>query len=74
MHTDDKLLTVEETADKLGLSRSSVYQMDAQGKLPRKIKLGRKSLYSRVELDCWIANGCPPRAEWERVKEKASHN
>lgn len=48
------LLTVEEVAGWLKTTRDAVYKMAQRGQLPRAIRLGRRSLYRRDQLLCWL--------------------
>ena len=38
-------------------------RLDASGKVPKPLKLGRRCLWSVAELDSWIAAGCPAREQ-----------
>ncbi|MCA8916616.1 MAG: helix-turn-helix domain-containing protein [Planctomycetes bacterium] len=53
------LLTVDEVAAELRLSRAAVYRMVATYAMPAPIKLGRSARWSRDVLRNWIADGCP---------------
>lgn len=55
-------------AEMLGVSTRHVQRMDAAGKLPCPLRLGRSVRWSVAELDHWIAAGCPDRKAWETVK------
>lgn len=59
MHGDtqehDRLLGVQEAAAVLGLPISSLWALVAEGRLPRQIKIGRRSRWSRRALEEWIA-------------------
>lgn len=37
----------------LGLKKSFVYAWERQGKFPRRIKLGRSSVWNSVEIQDW---------------------
>ena len=50
-----ELLTVDEAADYLGLSRSTLYQYASARILP-SYKLGRLLRFDRRDLDSWIAS------------------
>ncbi len=56
---DDQLLTVDEVAQRLSLSRSKVYELLAEGDIP-SVHIGRSRRVIAKELDKWIA----------RLKEK----
>ncbi len=48
------MLTVEEAASLLRISRNKAYQLLAEGRLPH-IRLGRRRLIPRLGLEQWIA-------------------
>jgi predicted DNA-binding transcriptional regulator AlpA len=52
----------------LGISRRTFFRHDVEGLLPRCVRPGGRRYWSRVELERWIAAGCPPRARWEAMK------
>jgi len=56
--TEEKLTyTVEEAAQKLGISRGLAYDLVRRGEMPGAIKLGQKRIViSRVQLD-WVLEG-----------------
>ena len=58
------LLTAEETAALLGISRSALYRMDARGDIPRPVRIGRMTRWSRLEVIRWVERRCPPRHAW----------
>ncbi|OHB77246.1 MAG: hypothetical protein A2Z25_12030 [Planctomycetes bacterium RBG_16_55_9] len=63
------LLSILQTCEYLSISRPTLYKLAASGKLgPKPISLCRKVLYRRVELDQWIAAGCPHRRAWSSMK------
>lgn len=41
--------------------------MDASGKLPKPVRIGRSVRWRREELRDWIQEGCPRRREWSRI-------
>ena len=53
---DDKLLSADAAAGMLGLPVSSFWALlaDPSQNLPRQIKLGRRSRWSRRALEQWI--------------------
>ncbi len=48
------LLTVEQAADLLQISKGLVYDLCREGKLPH-VRLGRNIRFSRLSLEQWIA-------------------
>lgn len=53
------LLKVEEAADRLGIGRSTVYELVASGEL-RSVKVGRAIRIPVIELQRWIATQIGP--------------
>ena len=51
---EDRLLRVEEVAAKLRLSRTTVYRMAAEGKLP-SIRIAFSRRFSPSAIDAWLA-------------------
>lgn len=62
-------LSMETASSFLGISRTMLYQMQADGRLgPTVQKIGRRSLLNRKELECWNNCGMPPREKWQKIK------
>ena len=61
------VLDVIGVARLLDVSRSTVYQMIAEERLPAAVRIGRRPRWLRVELEAWLAHGAPSRKSWERV-------
>lgn len=53
------LLRPKEVAERLGVSRSTLWRMRDAGKLPRPLRIGACVRWSKKALDEWIENGCP---------------
>jgi len=62
------LLSAVETAALLGIARSHLYALHSSGRLPIPIKLGRRSLWRKNELEAWVQAGCPARSRWAAMK------
>jgi excisionase family DNA binding protein len=55
---DRRTLTVAEAARILGIGRTKAYELAARNALPvRVIRLGRRLLVSRVELEAFLRGG-----------------
>jgi predicted DNA-binding transcriptional regulator AlpA len=66
------LLKSGEAAQRLGISRTHFYQLNASGELgPMPIKLGSCSLWSAKELDAWVDHHCPAREQWLGLRESS---
>jgi len=63
------LLSTEEMAKRLSLSRSSFYSLHSSGRLgPKPVRLNRRSLWSLQEFEAWIAHDCPSREIWQKMR------
>jgi predicted DNA-binding transcriptional regulator AlpA len=64
------LLSAKEAAALLGIGERFLWAMHDTGELgPLPIKLGRRTLWSRFELERWVRARCPRREVWVRMKE-----
>jgi excisionase family DNA binding protein len=52
----DKWLTLEQIAEYLQMSTSSIYKMAQKGKIPA-YKVGRQWRFRKEEIDKWIEKG-----------------
>jgi predicted DNA-binding transcriptional regulator AlpA len=59
--SDRLMVDIDGVARLLDMSKSHVYSLRTQGKLPEGIKLGKARRWSVVELQRWIAAGCPSK-------------
>jgi excisionase family DNA binding protein len=50
----EPLLTADEVAALLRVPRSTIYELTRTRRLPH-IKVGRRTLFVRVDLDAWVA-------------------
>jgi excisionase family DNA binding protein len=59
------MLTTDELAELLQVSRRCVERWDAAGKVPGKVRLpGRLIRWRREVIEKWLAEGCPaPRPQ-----------
>jgi predicted DNA-binding transcriptional regulator AlpA len=49
-------LSIRDTAESAGISRSTLYQLIAQGRGPRVLKINRRSLILIDDRDRWLRN------------------
>lgn len=66
------LLTIDEVAERLNVSKRHVDVLLAAGRLLAPIRLGRRKLWSADELSAYIRAGCPSRDQWEEIKAGAA--
>ncbi len=66
------LITADQAAAMLSISRSKFYEMNSSGHFgPAAIKLGRCSRWNRNELIEWVEAGSPNRNKWKNIKRGA---
>ncbi len=61
------LMTIREVAAALRLSERKVYELQAAGRMPAAIRLGRSVRWSRTQIEAWAARGCPDPGEADRL-------
>lgn len=64
------LLKIDEVAERLGIAKSTLWRLNASGKIPRPVRIGRSTRWRSDELEDWVEIGCPPREKWEIMKAK----
>jgi predicted DNA-binding transcriptional regulator AlpA len=62
------LIDADELAAALGVSPVHVWRLKAAGRLPEPVRLGRRTLWPRGEIEAWVAARCPDRRAWEARK------
>ena len=59
------LINSEETCRLIGVKRTFFYSMRlSEAFAPEPIKLGKKLLYRRTEVEDWVRQKCPPKKLW----------
>ena len=66
--TEPLLISDREAAALCSCSRSHWHVLAAAGKIPPSVKLGRKRLWRREEIQEWAAAGCPDGRMWDVMK------
>ena len=56
------LLDAKALAEKLSISKATVWRMRDAGKLPRPVRLGSCVRWRLTDVECWLADGCPALA------------
>ena len=54
VHADPELLTIEQLADLIHASRSSIYNMRYRGEGPPSYRLGGRVLFKRGDVLAWV--------------------
>ena len=66
------LIDADACAALCGCGRSLWYSLLAAGKIgPQSVRLGRKRLWRRQEVESWIAANCPDSAMWQAMTASA---
>lgn len=52
----DRIIRLPEVIERVGLSKSTIYQNIQDGTFPKQLKLGRTSGWLESEIDAWIGN------------------
>ena len=66
---DAMLLDAVQVGQVLSVSEKMVRKLDATGRLPVPVNLGRCVRWRRQELAAWVQAGCPPRDQWEQMRD-----
>ena len=65
------LLDIQALCACLRIARPTYYKLSASGTLgPLPLKLCRKVLYSKLEIERWVQSGCPHRKQWQIQKKE----
>ncbi len=68
MQPEQLLLTAGQAATLLGVSERHFRALDASGRVPRPVRLGRSVRWRRTELVAWLDAGCPSRDKWAAMR------
>lgn len=64
------LVDADDGAVLLGISRRHFWALHSSGRLgPLPVKLGKRTMWVRAELERWAAARCPSREHWLRAQE-----
>ncbi len=55
----DQLLTAEQVAGRLNISKSSLYDAVKDGRLPKPLRFGGRLRWKPQQIDLWIEAGMP---------------
>jgi excisionase family DNA binding protein len=61
-------IPAEQVAKLLGVSKRHVAALNASGRLPRPVRLGRSVRWRADELRDWLEAGAPSRDRWEALR------
>ena len=64
------LFSAKDAAKLLDICTSTFWKFHNNGRLgPLPIRLGRRTLWSRKDLEAWTDAGCPARVQWLARKQ-----
>ena len=69
---DHDLVTAQECADWLRITRGHLYRLRDCGAIPSPIKIGRSLRWRRSDLTLWFRAGCPSEVPRSK-KRRRSH-
>ena len=68
-----KIMTTNDAALRLGLSKSTLAKMRLSGKGPKYIKLGRRVGYLQSDIDQWIqSNKFQSTSEYDLIENRTA--
>jgi hypothetical protein len=53
----------------LARSIASLHRDDAAGRLPAALRIGGSKRWRYADIALWVGLGCPPRAEFEALRQ-----
>jgi len=71
------LFTIPQVCAYLNIKRATFYKLNSTGAfglLPVQLGTCRKVLYNRVEIEKWVATGCPHRKQWQAQTKNCPSN
>lgn len=63
-----ELLTAGGVAKCLKISIRQVRKLNAEGLMPKCIRVGRSARWRKTEIEKWVVEGCPDCATLEKTK------
>jgi excisionase family DNA binding protein len=69
-----KLLTADQLAKLLNISIRTLWRLRAGGKLPAPVRLGGSVRWRPVEIEAWLAAGCPDASANSRGSKSRCKN
>ena len=56
-----QLIDISELANRLSVSKRTIWRLDARGAIPSPLRLGSSVRWRESEIQEWVAAGCPKR-------------
>ena len=54
----------------LGVSARHIAALRAQGRLPAPVRLGKRVVWPRSEIEAWLAAGAPSLDRWQEMRSR----
>ena len=64
------LWSAQQCAQATSISRSKWFELQAAGKIPCGIKIGRSRRWRASDVRMWVELGCPAKEQFEVFKNK----
>lgn len=64
----ERLLKVNEVAERLGVSSRQIWKLAASERLPAPVRLARSVRWRESDIARFIELGCPSREQWQQTK------
>lgn len=61
------LVSAQAAAKMLSIGQAHLWGLNAAGRIPQPVKLGRRTLWKTDELRQWAKAGCPSRERWQAM-------
>lgn len=62
------LLTAQDVAGILSLSKRQIFRLNSCGKIPKPVKINNTVRWRQSDIENWISLDCPDRHEFEQRK------
>jgi len=70
LHVEPLLIGTAELAALLNVGKTNLHTLRSLGRLPLPIRLGRRVLWRRSEIERWVEAGCPHLEKWLAMQEQ----
>ena len=63
----NRYMNVNQLSEYLKISKSNIYKRTTNGTIP-VIKMNKRVIFDRVEIDKWMSNGCMLDADFPKLR------
>lgn len=67
MNVSNRYMNVKQLSEYLKISKSNIYKRTTNGSIPL-IKMNKRVIFDREEIDRWMSNGCDSYFEVPELK------